>query len=296
MSPAVITLEFDPYLRAHGFTVAWETLALAGAILLGLLAAARFARGSGRRHGLEPLRLDDLLYLSVAAVPGAVVGGRIVYGLTYAQYYLAHPGSLLDPGQGGLSLLGAILGGTLTAAYLARLLGVPVGRWLDVASSPLLLTVGLARLAELLAGAGQGAPYMGAWAVAFGGPGPWLSPNPGVPAHPSQAYAGLWALLGVGVTFVLHAGPLLRRLPAGLRQTGAWAEARLLRGAEVAPGRLRFGYLYLIALGWWLVGNLLVGFTRTDPAVVGAFSAEQLLAVAALVVLAASIGVRARQT
>ena len=295
MPPAVITLGFDPYVRVHGLIVGWETLALAAAILVGLLAAARFARGSGRRTGLERLRLDDLLYLAVAAVPGAVVGGRILYALTYLDYYTARPAALLDPGQGGLSLLGAVLGGALTSAYLAHLLGAPVGRWLDVASSPLLLTIGLARLAELLAGAGQGAAFTGAWAVAFVGPGPWLSPAPDVPAHPAQVYAGLWALLGVALTFALHAGPLLRRLPDGVRQTGRWSEARRERGEEMAPGRLRFGYLFLAALGWLLLGTLLVGFTTQDPVLVGPLSLEQALSAGLLVAGAGWVAFRAQR-
>src|SRR4249919_1382019 len=62
------------------------------------------------------LRLDDLLYIAVAALPGAVVGGRIGYVLTHLPYYSANPGAAFDVGQGGFELSLAVVGGTLTAA------------------------------------------------------------------------------------------------------------------------------------------------------------------------------------
>lgn len=287
MTPAVITLAFDPLLRLGPLTVRWQTVAVAGALLAGLLVAARFARGSGVRTGLERLRLDDLLYIAVAAVPGAIVAGRAVHVLVFLSYYQANPQRILDPAQGSLSLLGAVIGGMCTAAYMASLLEVPVRRWADVASTPLLVVIGLGKLALLLGGEGQGQPATGTWAVAFSGPGPWIDPAPATPAFPSQAVEGAWALAGVIVLLVLHAGPLLRRLPGGLRQSGAWAALAESRGEQIAPGRLRFGYLFLAALTWWLAGRIAVASTWRDEHLLGSLNAEQVLAsgVVALIVL-----------
>jgi prolipoprotein diacylglyceryltransferase len=200
---AVITLTFDPTVAVGPFAVRWETLALAAALFVSLLAFAAFARLSGRGTFVSRLRLDDLLFLAMAAVPGAIVGGRAVLALVYLDYYSAHPGALVDPFQGSLSLLGAVLGGTVTAAYMARLLEVPARRWLDAAAVPLLVAVGLGKLAYVLGGGGQGLPWDGAWSLVFAGPGPWLSPSPSVPAHPSQVYEGAWNLLGAALVLAL---------------------------------------------------------------------------------------------
>ena len=286
---AVIRVDFDPYLRLSGpvaFAIRWETLIVALAVLLGLLVAARFAARSGRRTGLAPLRLDDLLYIALGAAPGALVGGRLFYALDYLDYYRANPGALANTGQGSLSLLGAVVGATLTAAVIARLLGGPIGRWLDVASTSLLLVIGLGKLAQLAAGGGQGLAWDGPWALAFTGPGPWLSVAPAVPAQPAALYEAIWALLGIPVTFALHAGPLLRALPGWLKQEGRWAQARASRGEEVARGRLRFGYLYAAALVWWLAGRIAIASLWRDERVLGPFCVEQLtgLAVVALLV------------
>jgi len=204
----------------------------------------------------------------------------------FLPYYRAQPLALLDPAQGGLSLLGAVIGGTITGLFIAALLG-PALRWLDMASTSLLLAVGLGKLSMLLLGAGQGQFWTGPWAVAFLGDGPWLSPSPQVPAHPVQVYEGLWALLGIVAVLAVHAGPLLGRLPARVRQLGTWADNREALGLPVARGRLRFGYAYLLAVAWWLVGRFAIGFLSRDDQVVGPLDTEQ---VAALVVLALIVG------
>jgi len=70
------------------------------------------------------------------------------------------PGSLLGVGSLSLplwlSLLGAVLGGALSGAYIAGLLEGTTRRWADLAALPMLLALGLGKLAQLLGGAGQG--------------------------------------------------------------------------------------------------------------------------------------------
>ena len=257
----VITLGFDPTLHAGPFSVRWETLGLAAALFVALLVAAASARAAERGHEVRRLRPDDLLFLAVAAVPGAVAGGRIVLVLDYLDYYRTHLAAIADPAQGSLSLLGAVLGGTLTVALMCRLLDVPARRWLDVAAVPLLLAIGLGKLAYLLGGGGQGVPWDGPWALAFGGPGPWLAAIPSLPSQPSQAYEGIWTLAGAAVLFVA----------LGFR-----------RGAR----RSHPGLTYAGALAWWLIGRALIGFTWADPAAVAGLNAEQAGALVALAVVA----------
>ncbi|MGZ3587931.1 MAG: prolipoprotein diacylglyceryl transferase family protein [Candidatus Limnocylindrales bacterium] len=290
----IIRLDFDPFLHLQGWLtldVAWATLALAGTVFLAILLTARFARRSGRATGLSRLRLDDLLFLTIGAVPGAVIGARLVYALDYWPYYADHPLAIVDPAQGGLSLLGAVLGGTLTAGYIAHVLEGSGRRWLDMGSVALLVAIGLGKLSMLLAGAGQGQFWAGSWAVAFGGSWPWLSPAPAIPAHPTQAYEGLWALLGILIVLACHAGPVLRALPTGWRQERTWADNRQALGLEVARGRLRFGYAYALAVVWWLAGRVAIASLWRDEPVLGPLNSEQVLglAVLALILLGALV-------
>lgn len=308
---ALITLDFDPLLRLGGLTIRWQTIGVTVALLIALSVAALMAPdvraqrpffrrgGRGGRGGrarldlrtLYPeaprvvpsaappdsstrsLRLDDMLLIICGIVPGAVVGGRIVHGLVYWDAYAATPQRLFDPLTGSLSLLGAVLGGLLTSAYVARLLGAPMRRWADAAAAPLLLALGLGKLAQLLGGSGQGLPFDGSWSVAFGGVGPWVSIGADLPSHPAQVYEGLWLLLGIPVVLLLAGA---RHKPLRVNPLVGWADR------AASNGRL-FG----LALGWFLLGRVLVGFTWRDERVISLLNTEQLLALAALAFLIA---------
>jgi prolipoprotein diacylglyceryltransferase len=168
---AVITFDFDPVLDLGDVTIRWQTVALAATIFVTLCVAAAFAR----RTRLRP---DDLLFVVVGIVPGAVIGGRLGAVLAHADYYRANTGAILDPGQGTLTLSLAVAGGTLTGAVIARLLGAPIRRWLHVAALPVLLGIAAGKLAMVLAAAGQGIPSDLPWATAYLGPGPWSTLAP----------------------------------------------------------------------------------------------------------------------
>jgi phosphatidylglycerol:prolipoprotein diacylglycerol transferase len=237
----VVELAFDPFVQLGTLTLRWQTIGVTVALLLGLTLAARNA-------ARPPLRISDLLLILVGIVPGAIVVGRLVHVITYQEFYLTQPQAAFDPGTGSLSLLGAVVGGCLSASFVARSVGNDVVRWADVAAAPMLVAIGIGKLAMLLGGSGQGVPFDGPWAVAFGGNGPWVSADPEMPSHPSQIYEGLWLLAGLPIL-----GLIGRRRPLGR------------------------GWMFVFALCWFLVGRLLVGFTWRDTAAIGPFNVEQAI-------------------
>jgi hypothetical protein len=99
-------------------------------------------------------------------------------------------------------------------------------------------------------------------------------------------YEALWNLAGVFVLAVLMAGPVVRRLPGAIRQTGAYAARREARGEPVSPGSLRFGTLFGVGLAWFLAGRIVVGFAWTDESLAATLSAEQLMAAGTLLAIA----------
>lgn len=284
---AVIAFDFSPYLVIGESAIRWEAVGIAIAVLAGIAWLAVLA---GRTPGYEGwigdeepreeadleegwhLRRDDLLFIVLGAVPGAVVLGRAFYGLAHLDYYAADPGALLDPSLGALSLSGAVLGGLLTAVYVAALLDAPVGRWLHIAAGPLLLALALGKAAMVLGGSGQGMPTDLPWATAYLGPGPWGSADPATPAHPSQLYEAGAGLLVLVVVLLLARRGSLRR-----------ADWRLLA----------------VAIALWAVARAAVAMTWRDPAVLGPFGAEQLLTLglaAAMLAWLAGAGVLGRRT
>jgi prolipoprotein diacylglyceryltransferase len=272
---AVIQFTFTPIVQVGSWDVRLETIALAIVILASLLVAGRIARRTPVDLARPPddagptsdapnhLRRDDLLFIAVAALPGAVAGGRIGYVLLHLDFYTANPAAVLDIGQGAFQLSLAVVGGTLTAAIVAGLLGGPVGRWMHALILPLLLALAGGKVAMVLGGDGQGMPWDGAWATAYLGPGPWGSLAPALPSHPSQAYE---AIATGGVILVLMA----------LAGAGAF--------------RRKAGGAFLLGIAMWALARAVVAASWRDPAVLGPLCMDQVLSLAiaagALVLLA----------
>ena len=263
----VIVLEFDPIVRIGETEVRLETIALAVVLTLSLLVAGLIARvtpagplqvsanaGEGQARdpkGAETLRADDLLLISLGALPGAVVGGRLGYVLLHADFYAAHPALAIDPASGSLELTLGVVGGILSAAYVLHLLDTPIARWAHVAAYPLLLALGAGKMVQALGGDGQGLPADLPWATLYSGDGPWGSLGPEIASHPAQLYEGIATLL------------LLQFLTfAGMR--GAF---RRLDGSAL-----------LVGLALWALVRAAVATTWRDAPVLGPLRAEQLMA------------------
>ena len=254
---AVLTLSFDPVVvLSDTASVRVETIALALVLFLGLVAAVRMGRVGPQPH----LRIDDLVFMVVGAVPGAIVGGRLGYVLDHWSFYQANPGQVLDPAQGGLTLTLAVPFGMVTGAVIGRLLGAPIGRWMHALALPVLFVLGAGKLVGALGGSGQGAPSSLEWATAYAGPGPWGSLAADVPSHPAQVYEAIGVVLAIVVLWLASRASLISRADGA----AMWA-----------------------ALGSWAIVRFVVAFSWRDPAAVGVLRVEQVLA---LVVGAVAVG------
>ena len=266
MSPAVITFAFDPVLKlGPTASVRIETLALAAVLFAGLVLAARIGQLTPAVGPYVPapgLRPDDLIFIVVGAVPGAIVGGRLGYVLSHLDFYEATPEAIADAAQGAFELGVAVPFAILSGAVIARLVGAPVARWMHALAFPLLFVLGAGKLVGVLGANGQGATSALPWATAYAGPGPWDSLAADVPAHPSQLYeAGL----------VLVAIVLL---------------AALSRWEVIAR---RDGAALFAALGLWALLRFVVGFTWRDPVAVGPLNVEQVVALVLGVIAVAGL-------
>ena len=234
---AVILFDFDPYAHLFGdLAVRWGAIALTVVIVLALVAAAMLARASD-------LRADDVVFIAVGTVPGAVIGARLGYALLHWSVYAGDLARLIDPSVGGLELGLGVVGGLLTGAYVASLLGAPLGRWLHLAALPVLFALGAGKLTLILTGSGQGLPSTDQWATAYLGAGPWGSLAPALPSNPSQAYEGIATL---AILLVLTLVVILFYLAIGLWAVARVAVSTTWRDPVVALGLNAGG---LIALG-----------------------------------------------
>lgn len=264
MPLTVISLAFDPVAHlGDTASVRLETIALAIVLFVALLLAASAAV----RSSALGLRLDDLAFMVVGAVPGAIVGGRLGYVLDHIDYYRANPSLILDPTQGALTLTLAVPFGILTGSIVARLLGAPIGRWMHALALPLLFALASGKLIGVLGGSGQGAPSDLSWATAYGGPGPWGTLAADLPSHPSQVYEGV--LVGVAVL----------------------AMALLGRSRFIRRGN---GAALFLALALWAGVRFVVAFTWRDPLAAGPLRMEQALLAGVVAIAIAGLVLRAR--
>ena len=271
MAPAVITFDFGALLWIGQLAIRWETLALAVVIVLsisltGLIAGRMpavneaYPELGGSERGVWHLRRDDLLFILLGVIPGAVIGGRIGYVVVHWDYYSVNLQYILDPGQGSLELTFAVIFGAAAGVLVALVLGAPVGRWLHIATIPLLLGLALGKFAMVLGANGQGAPSDLPWATRYLGDGPWGTLTPEIPAHPAQVYEGL-------LTFAVL----------------------LLIGSMLLVGRFRDqdGRVFFAATSLWALARVEAAFLWQDPDIFGPFKADQLVS---LLIAVASFG------
>lgn len=211
--------------------------AYALAILVGIVVAAWLTM---RRLAARGGTTDDVLEISLWAVPFGIVGGRIYHVVSSPQAYFGEGG---DPWkafaiwEGGLGIWGAIALGAVGAWIGCRRQGVRFADFADAVAPGLLVAQAIGRL--------------GNWfnQELFGGPTtlPWgleiddahLPPgfDPGTLFHPTFLYEMVWNLLAAAVLI--------------------WAERRF---------RLRHGRVFWAYVMLYTLGRLWIELVRIDPA------------------------------
>lgn len=264
---AVLTVSFDPvFVLSDTASVRLETIGLAIVLFVTLLLAARAARAASASM-VGGLRLDDLVFMAIGAVPGSIVGGRVGYVLDHLDFYRSNPAAMLDPGQGALTLTLAVPLGLLTGSIVGRLLRVPIGAWMDALTLPLLFALAAGKLMGVLGASGQGLPSDVSWATAYTGPGPWGSLAADIPSHPSQVYEAV--LIGAVVVVMALFG-----------------RTRVLSRGD--------GARLFVAIALWAAARFVAAFTWRDAAVAGPFRMEQLLLVGVAILAAACLALQRR--
>jgi len=173
-------------------------LMLAIAFLVGTWLALR----ESRRLGLDE---DQVVTVILAALVAGVVGARALYVAEHLQEFRGTYLSVLALWQGGLTLYGGIVAGTVGGLFVARRAGLPMWVTADALAPSLVLGTVFGRVGCFLNGCCYGHPTRLPWGVVFP-PDSFAGLEFGlVPVHPAQLY---FAAAGL-VLFVV--GWILRR-------------------------------------------------------------------------------------
>ena len=241
----MITVDINPVLVHLGpLAISWYGLAVAAAITVGVWLTLREVRRKG-------IPSEPVIDLTAWVVIGGLVGARLLHVVDRWDFYAANPGQILGIMNGGLAILGAILGGSVAGGLAAWRAGLPVRRLFDAVAPGLVLGQAIGRLGCLVTGDALGPPTDQTWGVVYLNPGA-MAPELGVAFQPVFAYEALWDL----AIFAL-----------------LWAVRRRI----TAPGQL-----FALYLGLYAAGKFALTFLRMETIWLWGLQEAQLLALAGL--------------
>lgn len=182
----------------------------------GALMAAAFLVGTwlgmreARRLGLDEDKFVNVILVTLIA---AVIGARALYVIEHLAEFRSEWGSVFALWQGGLTLYGGVVAGTLGGLTASARFGLP--RWVvaDALTPSLAIGTMFGRVGCYLNGCCYGHPTMQPWGVRFPHDSFAYLEFGDTPVHPSQLYN---ATLGLLLFSVLWAVRKRARVPGTL--------------------------------------------------------------------------------
>lgn len=178
------------HIRSYG-------LLLAIAFLVGTWLSLREAR----RLSLDS---DRLVTVILVVLVSSVIGARALYVLEHVQGFRREWGSALAIWQGGLTLYGGVVAGTVAGLLAARQLGLPMWTVADAMTPAFALGTVFGRIGCFLNGCCYGVPTQLPWGVVFPSDSFAGLEFGNAPVHPSQLYFALAGLVLFVITWAIR--------------------------------------------------------------------------------------------
>ena len=236
-----ILFEFDGFqIRAYGVIVG-----------LSFLMALWMSTKEAARKGIDPKLVQDFaLYALVAGI----VGARLYFVLfSEPRYFLDHPAEIFAIWNGGMGIIGSLIGGLLVAVWFCRKHSISLLRFADALAPGIALGQTVGQLACFLNGDSYGRPTNLPWAITFTDPRSMAPLN--TPLHPIELYE----MAAYFLVFLL-----------------VW---------NLRTRHRNDGFAFFIYLAGYGMARLIVDFFRGDPAMFAwGLQAAQVFGVAAILI------------
>lgn len=243
-------------------------------IMFGVVVAAMLSHRRAARYGQEPERVWDIL---TWAVIGGVLGARLWHILTpppslVAQgidtwYYLTHPLDALAIWNGGLGIVGAVVGGGLALFIYVRKNHLSFLTWVDIIAPGLILAQAIGRWGNFINQELYGGPSNLPWAI-------YIDEAHRLPEfanvayyHPTFLYESILNLIGMALLL--------------------WISSRFF-------SRLKPGDVFLVYLIYYPIVRFFMETLRLDSSTVAGLNANQALMVVVMVLAAIALVLRHR--
>lgn len=242
----MITINIDPIILSIGhFMLRWYGLIVLAAISVGVWIGTKEAR----RKGISEEAIQEI---TLWGVVGGILGARLFHVLDHwGHTFAANPIRALYIWEGGLAIWGAVAGGVLAVAILARMRGWKLSVLLDAAAPGLVLAQAIGRIACIITGDAMGKVTSGPLGFAYTHPSA-LVPELGVYYTPMPLYEIIANLAIFALLWRLRK----REWPAGM--------------------------LFLVYLTLYSLERLLLGFTSSYQILAFGLTQSQLVALAGL--------------
>ena len=202
--PLVIKIGIDPQIaKIGGLEIAWHGVFTAVGVICGVGVAAFF----GRRAGLG----EDAIYnTALALVIGGIIGARALYVLENLDQFRDDPLDVFAINAGGISIYGALIGGTLAGGTYALWRRLPhFGQRADIAAMGGIIGMAVGRIGDIINGEHFAKTTDWPIGVLYTNPNSPSYPrftavDPPLAQHPAVAYELVGDLLIFAALFVLY--------------------------------------------------------------------------------------------
>ncbi|HEV8575392.1 MAG TPA: prolipoprotein diacylglyceryl transferase [Dehalococcoidia bacterium] len=246
-----IEIGIDPViLDKWGIEVTWHGLFTALGVIIGVSVATAFARRAGYQE-------DTIYNVALCLVIGGIVGARALYVIENFGDFDDDPVDIIRVNTGGISIYGALIGGTIGAWLYAVIRKVPnIPRGADIAAMGGILGMAVGRIGDVINGEHFASDTELPWGVRYthaDSPSFIRFSGPNEVQHPAVAYEMIGDIVIFGILLLIF----LRVNRAGVTF---------------------FAYVFLYGLL-----RTLVSFLRLDDIVVLGLRTAQLIGIASMV-------------
>ncbi len=197
-----INIGIDPTIvKIGGLEITWHGLFAAVGVITGVSLSTWFARRAGYHE-------DTIYNVALALVIGGIIGARGLYVIEHFGDFKHNLGDVFAINTGGISIYGALIGGTIGAwsyAVVRRVPDIPKGA--DIAAMGAILGMAVGRIGDIINGEHFASDTDLPWGVVYTNPNSpsYIRFGPAaLPQHPAVAYEMIGDLLILGLLILLY--------------------------------------------------------------------------------------------